>query len=72
MIQRLATGGILRRPTQGNPGGPVAGYADAILTRAGQRMVVEMTTTNPSAYFNVWAPGADAAMFIGSAEGLRF
>ncbi|MFN3615772.1 MAG: hypothetical protein ACK4WC_14600, partial [Rubrimonas sp.] len=31
MIQRLATGGILRRPTQGNPGGPVAGYADAIL-----------------------------------------
>jgi hypothetical protein len=39
---------------------------------AGQRMTVEMTTTNPSAYFNVWAPSAGAAMFIGSSEGLRF
>jgi hypothetical protein len=35
-------------------------------------MVVEMTTTNASAYFNVWPPGADTAMFIGSTEGARF
>jgi hypothetical protein len=43
-----------------------------VAARAGQRITVEMTTTNPSAHFNVWAPGADAAMFIGSTEGARF
>jgi hypothetical protein len=35
-------------------------------------MVVEMTTTNPKADCNVWAPGVNAAMFIGSTEGTRF
>lgn len=44
----------------------------AVAARAGQTMVVEMTTTNLSAYFNVWAPGADSALFVGSTEGNRF
>lgn len=37
--------------------------------RAGQRLQVEMTTSNPSAYFNVTAPGATEAMHIGSVVG---
>ena len=40
--------------------------------RAGQRMTVEMTTTNPSAYFNITAPGATEAMHIGSVVGNGF
>jgi hypothetical protein len=32
VTQRLATGGILRRPNPDNPGGSVAGYAGAVLT----------------------------------------
>jgi phage-related tail fiber protein len=38
----------------------------------GQSMVVIMETDNPSNYFNVMAPGAASAMFIGSTSGGRF
>ncbi|MFL0671420.1 MAG: hypothetical protein ACJLS3_08355 [Erythrobacter sp.] len=37
--------------------------------RAGQTMTVKLTTTNASTYFNVTAPGAQQAMFIGSTSG---
>ena len=40
--------------------------------RAGQRMTVEMTTTNASAYFNITAPGAIEALHIGSVSGNSF
>jgi hypothetical protein len=40
--------------------------------RAGQTMTVDFKPSNASAYFNVIAPGADSAMFIGSTEGNRF
>lgn len=40
--------------------------------RAGQRMAVEMTTTNASAYFNITAPGATEALHIGSVAGNSF
>lgn len=40
--------------------------------RAGQRMAVEMMTTNASAYFNITAPGATEAMHIGSIVGNSF
>lgn len=40
--------------------------------RAGQTLTVDFKPTNASAYFNVTAPGADAAMFIGSTSGNRF
>jgi len=40
--------------------------------RAGQTMTVDFKPSNASAYFNVIAPGADSAMFIGSSEGNRF
>lgn len=36
---------------------------------AGQSMVVQFKPSNPSAYFNVMAPGKDEAMFIGSTSG---
>jgi hypothetical protein len=36
---------------------------------AGQRMSVEMRTTNASAYFNITAPGATEALHIGSVAG---
>jgi hypothetical protein len=40
--------------------------------RAGQTLTVDFKPSNASAYFNVIAPGADSAMFIGSSEGNRF
>lgn len=40
--------------------------------RKGQSMVVIMETDNASNYFNVMAPGADSALFIGSTSGGRF
>jgi Bacterial SH3 domain len=55
--------------------GSIAGDAivDYVLdARAGQRMQVDLTTSNPSLYFNVIAPGADSAMFVGSVEGAHF
>jgi hypothetical protein len=39
---------------------------------AGQRMSVEMTPTNASAYFNITAPGATEALHIGSVVGNSF
>jgi hypothetical protein len=36
---------------------------------AGQRMSVELDTDNTSNYFNITAPGASAALFIGSTSG---
>ncbi len=36
---------------------------------AGQRMIVSLQTTNASNYFIVTAPGAAAAMYIGSISG---
>lgn len=41
-------------------------------SNAGQRMTVDMTTTNASAYFNVTAPGATEALHIGSVAGNSF
>ena len=40
--------------------------------RAGQTLTVDFKPSNASAYFNVIAPGADSAMFIGSSGGNRF
>ena len=39
---------------------------------AGQVMVVRFKPSNPSAYFNVLAPGKDEAMFVGSTSGNEF
>ena len=55
--------------------GRIKGYDSVDYTLgagAGQRMVVDLQTSNLSNYFNVMAPGADAAMFIGAAEGTHF
>ena len=55
--------------------GHVAGYDGAsflVGARAGQTLSVEMQTSNASAYFNITAPGAAEAMFIGSVSGLAF
>ena len=38
----------------------------------GQSMVVTLEASNQSAYFNVTAPGADEALFIGSTSGNRY
>ena len=38
----------------------------------GQSMVVILEAGNKSAYFNVTAPGADEALFIGSTSGNRY
>ena len=39
---------------------------------AGQVLVVKFEPSNASAYFNVMAPGADTAIFIGSTSGNEF
>ena len=40
--------------------------------RAGQKMTVKLVSNNASANFNVTAPGAMQAMFIGSVSGNEF
>ncbi len=40
--------------------------------KAGQSMAVILETSNRSNYFNITAPDADSAMFIGSISGNRF
>lgn len=55
--------------------GTIRGYEGVdymVGARAGQTMTVSFQATNGSAYFNVWAPGADRAMFVGSMSGDRF
>lgn len=64
-------GGAGSKPYKGS----IRGYATVnykVSARAGQTMSVAMTTSNASSYFNVTAPGADAALFIGSTTGNRF
>lgn len=39
---------------------------------AGQTLTVTLKSTNASTNFNVTAPGADAALFVGSTSGKRF
>lgn len=34
-----------------------------VSARAGQRLTVSLRTSNRSNYFNVWAPGADTALY---------
>jgi hypothetical protein len=46
--------------------------AYTLSAKKGQSMVVIMETNNASAYFNIIAPGADSAMFIGSTSGIQF
>lgn len=40
--------------------------------RAGQRLTVDLQSSNRSGYFNVTAPGANAALFNGSTSGSRY
>jgi hypothetical protein len=44
----------------------------AVHATAGQTLSVALTATNRSIYFNVTAPGADTALFVGSTSGHRF
>jgi len=41
----------------------------SINIKAGQTLTVKMVTSNASSYFNITAPGAEQALFIGSSEG---
>ena len=46
-----------------------------VTAKAGQSMVLVLTTDNASNYFNIFAPGkvpGDEAMFIGSTQGDRY
>lgn len=55
--------------------GTIRGYAGVnyiVGARAGQVMHATLQTNNASAYFNVWTPGADEALFVGSTTGNRF
>lgn len=55
--------------------GTIRGYTGVnyiVGARAGQVMHATLQTNNASAYFNVWAPGADEAIFVGSTSGNRF
>ena len=55
--------------------GAVSGYETMtylIDLRAGQSLNVAMRTSNRASYFNVTAPGANEALFIGSTSGNRY
>lgn len=55
--------------------GRIKGYdgADYVFAaKAGQSVRIELKTPNRFAYFNLTAPGADTALFIGSMSGSRF
>lgn len=59
--------------------GSLTGYESVhylLGAKAGQRMVVDMSTSNASTYFNIYAPGdrpgASMAMYIAASNGLRF
>lgn len=64
------------------PGTSGASYSETIAghdtveyyltANAGQVMGVTLNTLNASNYFNVWAPGQDTALFMGSVEGTDF
>lgn len=41
----------------------------SINVKAGQTLKVKLVTSNSSSYFNITAPGAQQALFIGSSEG---
>ncbi|MBO9709011.1 MAG: hypothetical protein J7521_12445 [Caulobacter sp.] len=43
-----------------------------VRVEAGQTLNASLKTSNPSNYFNVTAPGAEAAAFVGSQSGNRF
>ena len=43
-----------------------------ISARKGQTMSVSLQTSNLSNYFNITAPGANEALFIGSSSGSRY
>lgn len=52
--------------------GSIKGYATVnykVGVAAGQTLKVDFKPTNASAYFNITAPGADAALFVGSTSG---
>ena len=52
--------------------GSVKGYATVdyvVGLKAGQTLKVSMKTSNASSYFNIVAPGADEALFVGSSSG---
>lgn len=44
----------------------------SINVRAGQKLTVKLVTSNASSYFNITAPGAEQALFIGSSEGNNY
>ncbi len=55
--------------------GSITGDQDRSYTvdaRAGQTLTVTLKATRGSAEMNVWAPGADSAMSLGSADPYRF
>lgn len=55
--------------------GKITGYQTAdhtVQISAGQTLSVNLKTSNTSSYFNVTAPGASEAMFIGSTSGSTY
>lgn len=55
--------------------GTIRGYDSVnylVRARAGQTLTISFQPNNASAYFNVWAPGADEALFVGSTSGNRY
>ena len=61
------SGSVLQGRLQGD------NIVDYVLdARSGQRMVVDMSTSNASAYFNVMPSGSPEAIFIGNIDGGHF
>jgi len=66
-LPRGQTGTVIQGAIQGDQ------IVDYVLgAQAGQTMSIEMTASNASSYFNVTAPGASAAIHVGSIKGNNF
>lgn len=75
MAQQQTNVTFARGQTSATFNGTIQGNGDRtfiVNARAGQTLRVNFRPTNRSAYFNVTAPGAESAMFIGSTSGNSF
>ncbi|PZX13652.1 SH3 domain-containing protein [Palleronia aestuarii] len=81
-LPALAQDDVRRVDVRFAPGTSGASYSDTIVgydsieyfltADAGQRMRIDLSTSNLSNYFNIWPPGDDAALFTGASSGDHF
>jgi hypothetical protein len=73
--ERTETVHFLRGTSSTTIKGTIKGYAGVnylLGAKADQAVSISFKPSNGSCYFNVWAPGADSAMYMGETSGNEF